>query len=328
MTPDLRGRQLGQRIRAVRQAAGLSGPRAARALGISVAQLSRMESGHRGCTLLNVALLLGLCRVSSVDRAEILALCRRSTEAEEDRGYGCWVRPHLGGPSEGVSAVAFAYETANSVVCCEPAGLPVLLQTGEFLEADLANRGVDPARWLPPRRRHRSVLFAERGPDVVCFLHEATLRSLPVDEPVRQSQLIHLSMLIGQERLAVRIVPVERDRALMGGAFAVLRFGEFEPVVCVPCETVTLMLEQKRNLAAYEQRLRVLDRISLSERDSAAMIMSIIGRSESGFREDAVATDGLAAGGGRGPVDETAAAALETSVGPPHPGGAQRAQGQ
>jgi transcriptional regulator with XRE-family HTH domain len=272
LDPGLRSRQLGARLRAALETAGITSNRAAQILGLSQPSVSRMLTGKREHNPLRVALLLGLCQVPAAERKEILGLL--GPETGEDSEY--WVLPHPGGPPEESSTVRFACATAAGIEWCAPAGLPVLAQTAESMRAELRRRGVaDVDRWTAARDQQRDVLFHPVGPTLHAFVHESSLLSLPGDEQVRQAQFIRLAMLIGQRRLRPRVVPAERERALMGGEFAVLRFRGHPPAVLVPGETVTLVLEGDHHVAGYRRRLDTLDALALSDKDSDRLIMKL-----------------------------------------------------
>ena len=268
----LRGRQLAARLREVVDESGISGIDAAAVLGLAQSTISRLLTGRREPNAVKVAMLLGLCRVPAVDHADILDLL-----GPDDPG-GWWVRPHGDGSPEEVSSVRFGYATAATIECWSPGGLPALVQTSEFIDADLPGHGLDEqgrARWVRARREHQALLFRRDGPTLVAYLDERVLSSLPVPEEVRQGQFIRLAMLIGQGRLHVRIVPADRDSARLGAGFSLLRFAGFVPVVCVPGETVTLLLEHDRHRAAYERQLATLNRIALSTEDSKRIILAL-----------------------------------------------------
>ena len=74
--PTVRSRELGDGLRQVMQRAGLTGREAARLLGWSESWVSRLLSGKRGATELDVAAFLGVCRVKGAERDRLLALCQ------------------------------------------------------------------------------------------------------------------------------------------------------------------------------------------------------------------------------------------------------------
>lgn len=106
--PTARSRELGARLRAVREAAGYpSSNRLAKHLGWSQATVSRLETGMRSPTALNVAAVLEFCKVTGPECAEIMEL----TECERN---GCWAPGRL---LESYTSTTFG-TLPNKVVLC------------------------------------------------------------------------------------------------------------------------------------------------------------------------------------------------------------------
>ena len=74
--PTVRSWELGDGLRQVTQRAGLTGKQAAHLPGWSPSWVSRLLSGRRAATALDVAAFLGVCRVKGPERDRLLALCQ------------------------------------------------------------------------------------------------------------------------------------------------------------------------------------------------------------------------------------------------------------
>ena len=74
--PTIRSRELGDGLRRAMQKAGLNGKQAAHLLGWSPSWVSRLLSGKRGATELDVAAFLGVCRIKGLERDRLLVLCQ------------------------------------------------------------------------------------------------------------------------------------------------------------------------------------------------------------------------------------------------------------
>jgi len=74
--PTIRSRELGDGLRRAMQQAGLNGKQAAHLLGWSPSWVSRLLSGKRGATELDVAAFLGVCRIKGLERDRLLVLCQ------------------------------------------------------------------------------------------------------------------------------------------------------------------------------------------------------------------------------------------------------------
>lgn len=272
-----RGRELGARLREAREAKGVSNNQMADDLGWSQGTTSRFETGHRDVSPLNVATILGYCGVPRPQRAAIL-------ELTDDTRDGCWPRPHGDLLPEAVPSVLFQYQHANAITCYTPNGIPPMLQTSDFMEADLRNRfGGDDAevvRRQEARRDYREILVKPRPPAAVSYLHETALRELPVDDETRWSQYLGLSLAIGSAEAQVRIIPAGAEHWIEAGGFSLLWFREFPPLVCRPVETATLILEGMEHVQRYEQIVIDLDKIALSELDSRDVITELVAKAE------------------------------------------------
>ncbi|WP_326468195.1 helix-turn-helix transcriptional regulator, partial [Actinophytocola sp.] len=76
----VRQRRVSTELRDLRKKAGLTCADVARALGTSITKISRMETGDRGLYPDDVAALLGLYRVPTKRREELLDLVRNGAE--------------------------------------------------------------------------------------------------------------------------------------------------------------------------------------------------------------------------------------------------------
>ncbi|MGH3687917.1 MAG: helix-turn-helix domain-containing protein, partial [Pseudonocardiaceae bacterium] len=74
--PTIRSRELGEGLRQVMERAGLTGHEAAHLLDCSPSRVSRLLSGKRGGSEVDVAAFLGVCRVKVPERDRLLGLCQ------------------------------------------------------------------------------------------------------------------------------------------------------------------------------------------------------------------------------------------------------------
>ncbi|MGH3792793.1 MAG: helix-turn-helix domain-containing protein [Pseudonocardiaceae bacterium] len=75
--PTIRSRELGEGLRQVMERAGLTGHEAAHLLDCSPSRVSRLLSGKRGGSEVDVAAFLGVCRVKVPERDRLLGLCQQ-----------------------------------------------------------------------------------------------------------------------------------------------------------------------------------------------------------------------------------------------------------
>ena len=250
--PTIRSRELGEGLRRAMEHAGLTGKEAAKLLDWSPSWVSRLLSGKRHAAAVHVAAFLAVCRVTGAERDRLLALC------EEQHTPG-WFQQHGSRlPQQLVTYIDHENKAVTISEFQEP-GVPGLLQTGDYARALLSRSGNVPADEVDDRvaaRLARQSLFSrEHPPRFTFYLHEFVLR-LPVGGPVVMSdQLHHLLRMAVRPYLTLRVVPAALGaHAGMAGAFRLMEFAEFKPVVYLESITSSLFLEKPVEIDAYRLR--------------------------------------------------------------------------
>jgi hypothetical protein len=76
--------------------------------------------------------------------------------------------------------------------------------------------------------------------------------------------------------LTLRVVPASLGAyAAMTGAFRLMEFTEFKPVVYLESETSSLFLEKREEIVAYQHILATLADVALDEGESRELIASL-----------------------------------------------------
>ena len=88
VSPTVRRRELGARLRALRTGAGMTVEDAAARMEVSPAKISRIETGARGVSVADVRFLCDLYQVSSEERDRLLNLTRESKRRSWWQQYG------------------------------------------------------------------------------------------------------------------------------------------------------------------------------------------------------------------------------------------------
>ncbi len=89
-------------------------------------------------------------------------------------------------------------------------------------------------------------------------------------------QLHHLLQIAVRRAIALRVVPVRAGaHAATAGAFRMMEFPSFKPVVYLESETSSLFLEQPGEIAAYQAILTALAESALSEGESKERIATL-----------------------------------------------------
>ncbi|MGH3865016.1 MAG: helix-turn-helix domain-containing protein [Pseudonocardiaceae bacterium] len=187
--PTIRSRELGDGLRRAMKRAGLNGRETGQQLALSESWISRLLSGKRNVTAVQVAGFLAVCRVTGTERDRLLALCG-------EQHIPGWFQQHGARlPQQLVTLIDHETKAVAISEFQEP-GVPGLLQTGDYARAVLSRSGNVPAEEVEDRvsaRLARQSLFSRDQPARFTFyVHEFALR-LPVGGPaVMLDQLEHL----------------------------------------------------------------------------------------------------------------------------------------
>lgn len=273
-----RSRYLGAELRKRRERANWSALQLAQRVGWAASTVSRLESGERGVTPVNLATYLAMCDVVGNEQAALLELSR----GRED---GWWTCSHGDVLPDEVPALRFQQEAANRITCYHPGIIPELLQTEEYADWQLRDHlSIEVALDLVDRlvvrvqerldRQH--VLYERERRSWVFYLDENALRALPGDAAAGSGQLVHLAMLVEQQQARIRVIPTELVHLGAAiGRFWVFGFEAYAPVVCAQTDTISLFGERESDVAAYQRILDRLETTALSELDSLDLIVKL-----------------------------------------------------
>jgi transcriptional regulator with XRE-family HTH domain len=278
LSPTIRQRELGLRLREFRTAKGMTVEEVAKELLCSTTKVSRAETGARRATLRDVR---DLCRIYGVDAetsAELMELAR------EARQPGWWTKyddlkitPFIG-----------MEQAATAITCFGMYFVPALLQTEDYAREII--KGIAPkidqdilAQRVEARMRRQKLLLAAKPPKYRALLDEAVLHRQVGGPAVMTAQLDKLLSLMREEKAAVHVIPYEVGAyGAIDSNFDYLEFGgtKLPDLVFVEGLVSHLYLERPDELARYREALEYLRDEALNPRDSAKRIEEI----RDGFR--------------------------------------------
>ena len=269
----VRSRELGEGVRAVMRRAGVSGSEIGRKLGWSQSRVSRILTGKRGGTEMEVVSILAICEVKGDERERLIRLAR-------DQATPGWLQQHGDRLPKQLRTLIDHEDKAVSIGQFQPVVVPGLLQTGDYARELMTETGNAPADEIEDRvaaRLARQSLISRRPPvQFDFFVHEFVLR-LPIGgRAVMSDQLHHLLRLSVRPQVAIRVVPAAvGGHPAIAGQFEFMEFAEFKPVVYLDTETSCLFLEEPVEIAAYRRVLRGLANRALDEGQSRELIASL-----------------------------------------------------
>jgi transcriptional regulator with XRE-family HTH domain len=271
--PTIRSRELGEGLRRAMQYAGLNGQQVARQLDLSPSWVSRVVSGKRNATAVQVSAFLAVCRVTGEERERLLELCA-------DQHTLGWFQQHGSRLPQQVVTLIDHETKAIAISSFQSTLVPGLLQTGDYAHALFQEAGRVPAGEIEGRvvaRLGRQSLFTrDLPPRFTFYLHEFVLR-LPVGgAAVMSEQLHHLLRMAVRPYLTLRVLPASLGaHAATAGSFILMEFAEFKPVVYLDSETSSVFLELPVEIDAYRSILAALAQTALGEEDSRELIATL-----------------------------------------------------
>jgi transcriptional regulator with XRE-family HTH domain len=261
---------LGEELRRLREACGLTLAEVVSRIGISESHLSRFEKGKRVPSPEDVSALLVIYGVTGDERLELLALARKAGQP------GLWQRD---GSFESKFATLKILESrATALVSFEPLMIPGLLQTMPYAQECLCKvLTLDDQNAIDGRvvgRIHRQrVIRKLDAPPLVSIIAEPALRCPIGGRDVLRDQLRYLVEVAERPNVTLRIVPtsVGAHPGLLG-SFLRMRFADRPSVVFLENHTSSLFLEDHSDTAAYDQAIAELLGVALSEANSVRLV--------------------------------------------------------
>jgi transcriptional regulator with XRE-family HTH domain len=268
MSDEATRERVGHELRAIREAAGLSGSAVARDLGWSQSKVSRVETGRFGASLGEVATLLSFYGVAEEVRAEILASVARHDGAE-----GTWV-VRAGGPARRQSEVGSIEERVKKVSQYQALTIPGLLQAPDYaLAIARSGRFPSPTAIVENRHERQEALAQSRSVAYRAVIEESVLWRSPGSVITMRNQLTAILDAIDGKFVVLRIRPEKKTNATFAaGSFVLYDFKSGPPVVLVEAQTSDLYLSSAPDVTAYRRLFRELQKDSLDEEASRRLI--------------------------------------------------------
>jgi hypothetical protein len=252
---------LGQHLRRLREAAGVTPDQAGYEIRASRSKISRMENGHVGFKERDIRDLLMLYgAIDEHTRASLVSLTRQANTPGWWSKYGDvladWFEGYLG------------LEAAASIIrTFELQFVHGLLQTEDYARAvTLLGHGAaskdDIDRRVRLRLGRQQLLTGPKPPQLWSVLDEGALHRPVGGRAVMRAQMNHLVEVSALPNVTVQIVPFSRGgHAAAGGSFTTLRFDDPDvpDVVYIEQLTSALYLDNRDDVDHY---LEVVNRLS------------------------------------------------------------------
>jgi transcriptional regulator with XRE-family HTH domain len=270
--PTVRQRELGTRLRELRNSLGLTVEQVGAELLCSATKISRLETGARRASLRDVR---DLCRVYGVaDPGPLMDLARQAREP------GWWSRyddlrldPFIGLEQEAAAITSYTMYY-----------VPSLLQTAEYarvviraIERKMDSRVL--SQRVEARIRRQKLLELPNPARYRALADEAVFHRQVGGSSVMRAQLDKILTWAATDRGSIQVIPFSAGaHASADSNFDLLEFGENtrqDPVVYVEGLVSALYQERPAEVARYREAIEYLRDSALSTRDSLALISQI-----------------------------------------------------
>ncbi len=268
-SPTVRQRELGTRLRALRNALGLTVEDVAERLLCSSAKISRVETGMRRPTLRDVRDLCQLYGVSEAEHNELMELARKARE------QGWWTQysdlnlgPFIGLEQEATAITSFSMYCFPGLIQTEEYARAVIKSVAPKMEPKILDQRVE------ARMRRQELLDQDNPPRCRVLLDEAVLRRQVGNPAVMADQLGKMLDLARELKVTLQVIPFDvgayNSFDIM---FTLLEFGDsLSPVVFIEGLVRNQYLERAGDLARYRESAESLRDRALNPHDSVALV--------------------------------------------------------
>jgi transcriptional regulator with XRE-family HTH domain len=275
VSPTIRRRELGARLRVLRSSAGLTAEDVAARMEVSPAKISRLETAARGVNINDIRVLCDIYGVSADERQQLLTLARESRRRSWWQQYGL---------SDVVQTYLGTEDAASSVLAYETSFVPALLQTEHYALALTSGASLDVSdeqvrQRVRARLTRQERLRAEQPLELWAILDEVALVRPVGGTDVMSAQLADLADRSRLPNVTVQVVPLEAGaHPGMDSAFSLLHLEEVSDVVYVEGLIGDFYLQNANDLARYHRAFDQLRAIALSPDETRKRILSHAGR--------------------------------------------------
>jgi uncharacterized protein DUF5753/helix-turn-helix protein len=269
---------LGNHLRRLREAAGVTPDQAGYEIRASRSKISRMENGWVSFKDRDVADLLTLYGVTGEQtRAGLLQLARQASTPGWWAKYGDilpdWFEMYLGLEAAASVIRSFELQFVHGLFQTEDYARAVTMLGHKAAPATEIDRGVS------LRMKRQDLLAGPDPPRVWSVMDEAALRRPVGGREVMRSQLQRLVEVAALPQVTLQVVPFRHGgHSAAGGSFTILRFAEpdLPDVVYIEQLTSALYLEARKEVDHYLEIMNRLSAEALTPPGTARFIKQII----------------------------------------------------
>jgi transcriptional regulator with XRE-family HTH domain len=274
VSPTVRRRELGARLRALRLASGLTAEDVAARMEVSPAKISRIETGARGVSIADVRFLCDLYGVSTEERDRLLTLTRESKRRSWWQQYGL---------PESLATYIGLEDAAVSIQQYETSIVPPLLQTEEYAHALVSGAGFyavpEQEQLVQARMTRQEILTASPALQLWAVIDEAALHRMVGGPEVTRAQLQALAERSRAKNITLQVIPFAAGaHPGLNSSFIILHLEEVQDVVYVEGLIGNFYLQSPADIVRYRRTFDELRAVALGPQDSRKLIDAVAGR--------------------------------------------------
>ncbi|MFE2943682.1 DUF5753 domain-containing protein [Streptomyces sp. NPDC059255] len=275
--PTVRSRRLGAALRRYRHAAKMDQPAAAEVIAASAAKISRMESGHVTCRVIDVRLLMAA--YGETDREKV---ARYEELAKTSKRRGWWLEHAAHLRADYLDHISLE-DDATYIRDWQPVVFPGLLQVSAYakatIEAGLGYVAPERIEKLMQVREGRQAKIGEGGASYTAIIWEPVIKHPLVDADIHREQLAHTLEAGKRKNVTIQVLPFTAGaKAGMTSAFSSFSFDSDPMVEAVTLDNLrgTSVLEAADDLTAYANAFDQLRSAALAPEASARLIRAAL----------------------------------------------------
>jgi transcriptional regulator with XRE-family HTH domain len=274
-SPTVRQRELGRRLRILRNEHNLTVEDVAEKLLCSATKISRLETGARRPSLRDVRDLCTLYDVDEPTSAELMSLARGAREQTWWTQYeDLNLDPYLGLEQDAVAITSYTTHLFPALLQTEEYSRSVIKAIAPKMDPDIYQQRVE-ARM----HRQQRILEKDNPPRYRVFLDEAVLHRRVGSSALMVAQLDKVLDAVRNDKATVQVVAFDIGvHASQDSNFILFELEEgpgHPPVVFVEGLTGNQYHERKTDIARYREAIELLRDSALSPRDSVEYIAKI-----------------------------------------------------
>lgn len=255
-SPVARQRELGTRLRALRNDRGMTVEEVAAELLCSTTKISRLETAARRPSLRDVRDLCLLYGLDEQMSRELMSLAREARES------GWWTEY----ADLGLDPLIGLEQEATSITCYSMYYMPGLLQTEEYAELIIKTVApkMDPhvVQQRTAARIRRQEMLGDNGPLYSVLLDEMIFRRGVGNPSLMAAQVGKILQLVHSDRITVQVIPFKAGAYAAADSYFVLLEFEDEsnlwPVVYIEGLTDNQYLQRGSDIARYRETVDYL----------------------------------------------------------------------